>query len=125
MTGKTGAVYIGANKIASMDDWSLDAKVDTVDITCFEDTWHALAATFMGASGSCSGVYEAGSTNIDVWTAFLTAAVVTLKLYPASGVVEYFTCSAFIDFSIKVAANGKITFTGPFKVTGAVSRALT
>ena len=122
MTGKAGAVKIGGVKVASLTAWSLDAKLDTPDATGFEDEWKVLLAGFKGGSGSIDGMWEAGGTNIAIWTALLGAAAVTLDLYPDIAATEKFSCSAFVDFGIKTSKDAVVTFTGPFKVTGAVTR---
>ena len=122
ITGKTGAVKIGSTTVASLNGWDLNVKLDTVDATAFSDIWHVNLATFLGWSGSCTGIYMAAGANIDFWTAVISGATVTLLLYPDIGATENFTGTAFCDFNIKVAHNGAITFTAAFTGTGTLTR---
>ena len=122
MTGKKGQIKIAAGTVLSMDSWDLSVKLDTVDATAFEDTWHVMLSTFLGWTGTCTGKYESGGANIDFWTAVLSGAVVVLHLIPDSAATEDFYGDAFCDFSIKETHNGVITFSAAFTGTGALTR---
>jgi len=122
LTGKTGAVKVGGTIVASLDNWDINTKLDTVDSTAFSDIWHQLLATFIGWSGSVSGKWEAGGTNDAFWLAVISGAYVSLDLYPDIGTTEKYTGNAFCDFNIKVAHNGVVTFTAAVTGTGTLVR---
>ena len=122
ITGKSGAVKLGGTKVASLTNWSIDAKLDTVDDTAFEDIWHNFLSTFKGWTGTVEGIWEQGGTNTAFWDQLLLTTTAVLDFYPDIGTTEKFTGSAFCDFSIKVAKDGVITFTAAVKGTGAMTR---
>ena len=122
ITGKTGAVKIGGVVVASLNAWDLNIKLDTVDVTCFSDIWHILLSTFLGWTGTVSGVWMSAAGNIDFWTAVTSGAVVTLDFYPDIGTTEKWSGTAFCDFNIKVDAKGAITFTATVNGTSTLTR---
>lgn len=63
LAGKDGAVYLGANKIGYIDNYSLSIEQGTSETSEFEDQWRAYIGTAKGWSGSFSGTFDYGDTN--------------------------------------------------------------
>jgi len=78
--GKDGAVYIGANAVAKVRNWSYDETAETADDTGMGDTEKAYKAGIKDGSGSVTCLWDPADTTGQ--NAITTGSTVTLNLYP-------------------------------------------
>ena len=64
VTGTGGAVKISTNKVAEIENWSLDLGADDIDITSFDSNgWKEYLAGLREWSGSCEGNFDSTDTS--------------------------------------------------------------
>jgi predicted secreted protein len=122
LTGKDGAVYIGANKIAEMTNWSLDLGVDDVDVTNFDsDGWKEYLAGLKEWSGSTEGNFKLDDINGQkaILTAWLNGTALGFEFRVNSTVK--FSGSALVKPSIEVPVDDKASFSCDIQGTGALT----
>ena len=122
VTGKDGGVYIGASKIAELENWSLDMGADDVDVTSFDsEGWKEFLAGLKEWSGSAEGNYDSTDTagQKAILTAWLNGEAVTLDLKVNSTIT--FSGSALVKPAIETPVDDKVSFSFDFQGTGALS----
>jgi predicted secreted protein len=122
VTGKSGAVKLGANKIAEISNWSLDLGADDIDITSFDSNgWKEYLAGLKEWSGSIEGNFKPNDTNGQkaILTAWLNGTALTFTFEVSSGVT--FQGSALVKPSIEVPVDDKATFSCAIQGTGALT----
>lgn len=130
ITGKNGRIKIGGSVVASIDNWTLDAKVPTVDLTAMGDQFKEHGSVIREWTASVDGKWESGGANTAVWDAFVAATTdggptsgkITVDLYPDFAQTEKWTGDAFADFNIKVGFDKAVTFSGKLTGTGSLTR---
>lgn len=130
ITGKNGSLKIGANVVAAITDWALDAKVPTADATAMGDQFDVKLSLIRGWSGSFKGMYGNAGEQIDALNSFFNATTdggatsgkVTISLYPDAAATEVWVGDCYIETNLTVdkskANSGSWKFTG----TGALVR---
>ena len=119
IAGKGGSVYIGANKIAEIANWSLDLGADDIDITSFDsDGWKEYLAGLKEWSGSMEGNFKADDTNgqkaiLAAWAAGTALGFV----FNVSSTIS-FSGDAFVKLAIEVPVEDKATFSCDLQGTG-------
>lgn len=119
VTGKDGGVYIGANKIAELSNWSLDMGADDVDVTSFDsEGWKEFLAGLKEWSGSAEGNFDPTDTDGQkaILNAWLNGETVTLDLKVNSTIT--FSGDALVKPSIETPIDDKVTFSFDFTGTG-------
>lgn len=119
LTGKDGSVYIGANKVAEMTNWSLDLGVDDVETTNFDsDGWKEYLAGLKEWSGSTEGNFKPDDTNGQkaILTAWLNGTALGFEFRVSSTVK--FSGSALVKPSIEVPVDDKASFSCDIQGTG-------
>ncbi len=122
LTGKDGSVYLGANKVAEIENWSLDLEADDVETTSFDsDGWKEYLAGLKGWSGSFEGNYKSDDTNGQ--KAILAAWLAGTALSAVFKVTDSITFSGdiLVNPSIEVPVEDKVTFSCEFQGTGVLS----
>lgn len=79
-SGKDGAVYVGANAVAEIRDWSLETSSEVVNDTVMGDTWMTNKATQKSWTASFNAYWDDSDTNGQ--GALSEGSEVTLNLYP-------------------------------------------
>jgi len=126
LSGKSGSVYIGANKVAEISKWSLDCKADNLDVTNFDSQgWKEFLAGLKEWSGSFEGNLKTDDTNgqaalINAW---LNGTTVALEC--RIDATKKFAGSALVNFSIEMPADDKGSFSCDFQGTGQLTPTLT
>jgi len=126
LTGKSGSVYIGANKVAEINQWSLDCKADNTDVTSFDSNgWKEFLAGLKEWSGSFEGNLKPDDTNgqkalIDAWVAG-TSVSLECRLDAS----KKFAGTALVNFGIEMPVDDKAGFKCDFQGTGALTPTLT
>jgi hypothetical protein len=78
--GKDGAVKVGANAVAEINDWTVDESAATADDTVMGDAWDTHLVGTKSWSGSMRCWWDETDTNGQ--QALTVGASVTLNLYP-------------------------------------------
>lgn len=116
-TGKDGAVYVGANAVAEIRDWSLETTSEVVADTVMGDSWVTNKPTLKSWTSSFNAYWD--ETDTTGQGALTEGSEVTLNLYPegnTSGDV-YYTGSAIVT-SISRSASFDGMIEASFSVTG-------
>lgn len=125
ITGSSGAVYIGTNKVGEMSQWTLDCKADNKEVTNFDSNgWKEFLATLKEWSGKFEGNFissDAGQQAII--TAFQGGTTVSLKLNIDS--TKNISGNALVNFSIETPFDDKVKFSADFQGTGPLTFTLT
>jgi predicted secreted protein len=119
VTGKNGAVKLGANKIAELSNWSLDLGADDIDTTNFDsDGWKEYLAGLKEWSGSIEGNFKPTDTNGQkaILQAWVNGTALTFTFEVSSGIT--FQGSALVKPSIEVPVDDKATFSCDIQGTG-------
>ena len=122
LAGKSGAVKLGANKVAEISNWSLDLGADDIDITSFDSNgWKEYLAGLKEWSGSIEGNLKTNDTNGQkaIFSAWLAGTPLTFTFEVSSGVT--FQGSAFVKPSIEVPVDDKASFSCDITGTGALT----
>jgi predicted secreted protein len=119
ITGKSGSVHIGANKVAEITNWSLDLGADDIETTNFDSNgWKEYLAGLKEWSGSIEGNFKADDTNgqkaiLQAW-ANGTALEFDFKVNET----VKFSGSALVKPSIEVPVDDKASFSCDIQGTG-------
>lgn len=109
-SGATGV----ATTISSKNKWSLDQKVDTFEVTAFEDTNKSYVVGLPDAQGSVEGFWDSADTN--VYNLIGSSVARPLYIYPdvTNNATTYFFTTAFFstkgDGAVNSAVNFSLTF---------------
>lgn len=108
-TGKDGAVYVGANAVAEVRDWSVEQTSEVVADTVMGDDWVTNKQTLSSWTASLNCYWdETDSTGQEALT---VGAEVTLNLYPEGNTTgdAYYTGSAIVtSISVSLAFDGMV-----------------
>jgi predicted secreted protein len=125
LVGYGGSVYIGANKIAEIANWSLDMSADDIDITSFDsEGWKENMQGLKEWSGSFEGNFKPDDAKgqVALINAWLNGQTVTLELKVNDTV--NFAGDALIKPSIETPVDDKASFSCDFQGTGALTPTL-
>ena len=110
--------YVTVAAVADMYDWSVDAKIDTVDVTAFTDAYHTKLSAFRGWTAAAASYHRS-----DFWyPLFVAGKPCYCKFYPDAATVEYFIGAGYVDFSEKAPMAGAVADAVKIEGTGALSR---
>lgn len=133
ITGKNGRIKVGGVTVASIRNWSLEAKVPITVVTAMEDAFRTQLSLIREWTGTIEGVWEqpagAGTAKV-LWDSFDTATTtgghqsgkITVDLFPDASQTEKWSGDAFADFSLKTPHDGSVDFTATLNGTGALTR---
>lgn len=115
--GKDGAVYVGANAVAEIRDWSLEQTSEVVNDTVMGDTWMTNKATQKSWTSSFNAFWDETDTNGQ--GALTVGSEVTLNLYPEGNTSgdTYWSGSAIIT-SVSNSASFDGLVEASFSATG-------
>jgi len=122
LAGKSGAVKLGANKVAEISNWSLDLGADDIDITSFDSNgWKEYLAGLKEWSGSIEGNLKTNDTNGQkaILNAWLNGETLEFTFEVSSGVT--FKGEALVKPSIEVPVDDKASFSCDITGTGALT----
>lgn len=116
-TGKDGAVYVGANAVAEIRDWSLETTSEVVNDTVMGDTWMTNKATQKSWTSSFNAYWDDSDTTGQ--GALDEGSEVTLNLYPEGNTSgnTYWTGTAIIT-SVSKSASFDGLIEASFSATG-------
>jgi hypothetical protein len=116
-TGKNGAVYVGANAVAEIKDWSLETTSETVADTVMGDSWVTHKPTLKSWTSSFNAIWDDADTTGQLLV--VEGAEITINLYPTgnnTGDVEW--SGACIVTSVSKSASFDGLVEASFSVTG-------
>jgi len=116
-TGKDGAVYVGANAVAEIRDWSLETTSEVVNDTVMGDTWMTNKATQKSWTASFNAFWDPSDSTGQ--GALDEGSEVTLNLYPEgnTSTKTYWTGSAIIT-SVSKSSSFDGLIEASFSATG-------
>lgn len=116
-TGKDGAVYVGANAVAEVRDWSLEVTSEVVADTVMGDDWVTNKATLKSWTASFNAYWD--DTDSTGQGELVEGAEITLNLYPEGNTSgdTYYTGSAIVT-SVSRTASFDGMIEASFSVTG-------
>lgn len=120
--GKNAVFYLGAGGAAAINiteqsDWSLDMDNTTVDVSSLNQTWKNFVKGMIGYSGTISGNFNTGQTQL--WTAAISNIAENFYLYPTSAVPgSYYYGTAWVQLSKIAAGSTTAKATSSIKLTG-------
>jgi len=126
IAGKGGSVYIGANKVAEIAQWSIDCEADNIEVTSFDSNgWREFIAGLKEWSGSFEGNFKPDDTNGQraLITAWQNGTTVSLEL--RIDATKKLSGSAYVNFSIEMPVDDKGSFSCDFQGTGPLTITLT
>lgn len=116
-TGNGGAVYVGANAVAEIRDWSLEQTSEVVADTTMGDAWVTNKATLKSWTSSFNAYWDETDTNGQ--EALTVGSEITLNLYPEgnSSTSTYWSGSCIVT-SVSKSASFDGMIEASFSVTG-------
>lgn len=116
-TGKDGAVYVGANAVAEIRDWSLETSSEVVNDTVMGDDWMTNKATQKSWTASFNAYWDpsdsTGQGSLD------EGSEVTLNLYPEGNTsTKTYWSGAAIITSVSKSASFDGLVEASFSATG-------
>ena len=122
--GKGGAVKLGsptAHLVAAMNEWSLTATADEVDITSFGDTDKAWLAGFKDGQITFTGFYDYADTyQGDLHEAFAAGSEVHVELY-TDATHGYEADAVVLSREVTAGVNGAVTCNFGLRAVGAIT----
>lgn len=121
--GKGGKVMIGANAVASVKSWSLDASADTLNTEALGDSWKSVIIGLKEWSASVELDWDMSDTaQTAIQTAYLNGTSVSVKLY--TNATNYYSGTAFISsLSVETPVDDLVGATAELSGSGALSYA--
>lgn len=99
-------------------DWTIDAKIDTVDATAFQDTYRTRLSSFRGWSGSAQAYHEG-----TLWFPLFNAAKASyVEFWTDAAGLERYVGAAFVSLAEKAPMGGAVTEAVTFEGTGPLTR---
>jgi predicted secreted protein len=123
IAGKAGKLSIGTNQVSSIESWSLDLGLDTLEITALGDQWKKFIAGLKEWSASAEGsflIHTDTNGQTALQTAFLNGTEVQLRLY--LNLTNYYAGNAFISsLSVEDPVDDKVSVSFEFQGSGALT----
>ena len=103
LTGKDGAVYIGATAIAEVRDWSIETSSEMVTDTVMGDSWVTNKPTLKSWTTSVNCYWDSADAG---QTLLVEGAEVVINLYPSGNTSSqvYYTGSVIVASVSKSAS---------------------
>lgn len=125
ISGKSGGVYLGVNKVAEITNWSLDIEADMLESTNFDSSgWRQYVAGLKGWSGSFEGEWKMSDTTGQkaLQDALLGGTTVSIKL-DVNGTNNY-TGTAYISTQgVETPVDDLVTVNFDYQGSGALTYA--
>lgn len=132
LTGKNGTIKIGGTVVASIDDWTVDAKVPVADLTAMGDQFKVKGSLIREWTATAKAKWEPGvASNLALFASGFALATtdggfqsgkVTVDFFPDAAATEKFSGDAFItSFNLKTPVGGPVEASVNFEGTGALT----
>lgn len=127
IAGKGGSVYVGSTKVAEINQWSVDFKAETKEITSFDSNgWKEFLQTVNEWSGKIEGNFKPTDTTgqAALINAFLNGNTVSVEFRIDS--TKKITGTAYIEsIGLEAKVDDVQTFKADFRGTGQPTVTLT
>lgn len=115
--GKDGAVYVGANAVAEIRDWSLEQTSEVVADTTMGDAWVTNKPTLKSWTASFNAYWD--ETDTSGQGSLTVGSEITLNLYPEGNTSgDTYWSGAAIITSVSNSASFDGLVEASFSVTG-------
>lgn len=123
--GKKSVVYLSttgsgnAVNVSNLTSWSIDRKVDRVDMTAFGDLNKVYGQGLPDVQGAFDGFFDDAATAA-LFTGADSTDGVKFYLYPSSdATARYFYGTAWLDVSINSSVSDAVKISATFAAAGA------
>ena len=119
IAGFGGAVKVNEQKVAEINNWSMELDADDIDVTSFDSNgWKEYIAGSRGWSGSFEGNFVPDDTDGQgaLILAWVNSENVELQLDVNEDIS--FSGSAMVTLSLDAAVDDKVTFSCDFQGSG-------
>ena len=119
IAGFGGAVKVNGQKVAEINNWSMELDADDIDVTSFDSNgWKEYIAGSRGWSGSFEGNFVPDDTDGQgaLILAWVNSENVELQLDVNEDIS--FSGSAMVTLSLDAAVDDKVTFSCDFQGSG-------
>ncbi len=107
-----------AVQVTSKNKWTLDQKVDTFEVTAFEDSNKGYVVGLPDAQGTMEGFWDSGDNN--VYNVIGSSVARKVYIYPdvVNNVGTYFFTTAFFSVKQDGATSSAVNFSLTFSAAG-------
>ncbi len=113
-----GIDYSTVADAADLYDWTVDGKIDTVDVTAFQDAYHTKLSSFRGWTGTAQSYNRS-----DLWFPLFNAAKASyVEFWADAGGTERFVGAAFLSMNKKAPMGGAVSEAVTIEGTGPLVR---
>lgn len=119
IAGFGGAVKVNGQKVAEINNWSMELDADDIDVTSFDSNgWKEYIAGARGWSGSFEGNFDPEDTTGQgaLIAAWIASENVELQFNVTDSIT--FSGSAMIKLSLDAPVDDKVTFSCDFQGSG-------
>ncbi len=119
--GKGGKVMIGANTVASVKSWSLDASADTLNTESLGDSWKSVIIGLKEWSATVELDWDmSDAQQTAIQNAYLNGTSVSIKLY--TNTTNYYSGTAFLSsLSVETPVDDIVSASAELTGSGALS----
>ena len=124
IAGKSGSVYLGANKVAELLNWSLDLGADNIDITSFDSSgWKEFLAGLKEWSGSAEGNFKLADTNgqLAIYNAWLNGTTLSIEFRLGATVPKFAGTILVSSIGVEVPVEDKASILFEFQGTASLT----
>lgn len=126
--GRRGQLYVGiasssavAAAVPYLGKWSIDFKVDDVDVTAFGDSNKVYVAGLPDIGGSYDGFYDTATAQL--YTAASDGLARNFYLYPDNSITTtYWYGTATFDFAATGGAGEAVAINGNWKAASNITK---
>jgi len=125
LKGKLGNIKKNAVAVSYVNEWTLDVKLETEDVTDFGDSWKAISGLIASWTGKMSAFFDPSNTEQKaihdaLITATPTGALTDVTFYISA--TNYYSGSVIVTgVSIETMVSGHVKVTFTFEGNGALS----
>jgi hypothetical protein len=112
-----GIEWMSMQDVGDLFNWTLNAKVNVVDTTAFQDQFKEKRSSFREWSASAESYHVSG-----YWFDAFSGEEFYVELYPDANETERWVGAVFVDDAPKVKMDAAVTETLGFTGTGALQR---
>lgn len=127
LSGKNGALYVGlsssaavAEPVAYIKSWDLESTTDKYDGTALGDANKIYVTGLPDASGKFAGFYD--DATVQTYSASQDGQARRFYLYPNTGKAQFWSGTAFFDFSVSDDVAAIVSISGSWNAASAVTK---
>ncbi len=124
IAGKSGSIYLGANKVAELTSWSLDLGADNIDVTSLDsDGWKEFIAGLKEWSGSAEGNFDSTDTNgqTALYNAWLNGTSVSAEFRLGAATPKFSGSILVSGIGVETPVEDKVSISFEFQGTSTLT----